>query len=78
MDSFDRLFRPEEIAINNFDLAKPIVPQLEVFAKDNQIILELGWKVEISKKVKQKFSGDISDELTGKWEALFNAIQSAN
>lgn len=79
VDSFDRLFRPEaEITVSNFDLAKPIVPQLEAFARDNQITLELGWKVEISKKVKQKFSGDISDELTRKWEALLNALQSAN
>jgi hypothetical protein len=79
VDSFDRLFRPDaEISVSDLDLAKPIVPQLEAFAQDNQITLEPGWKVEISKKVKEKFSGDLPDDLTGKWEALFNALQSAN
>lgn len=78
VDSFDRLFRPEDsISASDFDLNKPIVPQLETFAKDKQIILESGWKVEISKKVKQKFSGDVPDELAGKWEALFNGLQAS-
>ena len=46
VDSFDRLFRPEEaISVSNFDLTKPIVPQIEAFAKDNHITIELGWKV---------------------------------
>lgn len=76
VDSFDRLFRPEEIAISNFDLAQPIVPQLETFAKDNQITLELGWKVEISKRVKQRFSDDVDENILEKWQKLFKALQA--
>lgn len=76
-DSFDRLFRPEaEISVSNFDLAQPIVPQLEGFAKDNEIILEPGWKVEISKRVKQRFSDDIDEDIIEKWQKLFKALQS--
>lgn len=76
VDSFDRIFRPEDsISENDFDLNQPILPQLEEFAKDQQITLELGWKVEISKKVKQKFTDDISEELLEKWAALFKALQ---
>ena len=72
-DSFDRLFRPDDnITIDN---QQPIVPQLEAFAQEQRIVLELGWKVEISKRVKQKFSGDVPDELLVEWTKLFNNLQ---
>jgi hypothetical protein len=77
VESFDRIFRPEDsFSADDFDLTKPIVPQLEKFANDKQIVLEPGWKVEISKKVKQKFTGDIADDLLEKWAALFKALQN--
>lgn len=53
----------------------PIVPQLEKFAEDNQITLELGWKVELSKKVKQKFKSDVINALENKWKNLFGKLQ---
>lgn len=75
--SFDRIFRPEDtMTVDDFDLNKPIVPQLVSFASEKQITLEPGWKVEISKKVKQKFIDDISDELLEKWTELFKALQA--
>ncbi|MGB6035260.1 MAG: AAA family ATPase [Cryomorphaceae bacterium] len=76
VDSFDRIFRPEDISVAEFDLAKPILPQLEAFASETQIPLELGWKVEIAKKVKQRFTAEIEDSLQEKWVQLFKALQS--
>lgn len=76
VDSFDRLFRSEDgIEINDIDLNAPIIPQLEKFADDNQIILELGWKVELSKKVKQKFKSEVAQDLEDKWKDLFSRLQ---
>ena len=53
----------------------PIVPQLEKFAQKNNITLELGWKVELSKKVKKKFESKVSDELEEKWKGLFDKLR---
>ena len=76
VDSFDRLFRSEDgLEVDYIEAGQPIVPQLEKFAVDNQIILELGWKVELSKKVKQKFKTEVADELENKWKDLFGKLQ---
>ena len=76
IDSFDRLFRSEDgLEADAIDTNAPIVPQLEKFAEDNQITLELGWKVELSKKVKQKFKFDVTDDLENKWSDLFGKLQ---
>lgn len=76
VDSFDRLFRSEDgLEVDYIEANQPIVPQLEKFAEDNQITLELGWKVELSKKVKQRFKSDVADELENKWKDLFGKLQ---
>ena len=76
IDSFDRLFRGEDrLEVNAIDKNAPIVPQLEKFAEDNQIALEIGWKVELCKKVKQKLEFDVSDDLENKWKNLFGKLQ---
>lgn len=76
VDSFDRLFRSEDgLMVDDINVNTPIVPQLKKFAEDNQIALELGWKVELSKKVKQKFKSDVTDDLENKWKDLFDKLQ---
>ncbi len=76
VDSFDRLFKSEDgLDVDAIDTNKPIVPQLEKFAEDNQITLELGWKVELSKRVKQKFKSNVADDLENKWKDLFGKLQ---
>lgn len=77
VDSFDRLFRSEDgLEVDDIDANEPLVPQLESFAEANQIILELGWKVELSKKVKQKFKPkNVASELEDKWKGLFDKLQ---
>jgi predicted ATPase len=50
-----------------------IVPQVESWAARNNVTLELGWKVEVAKRVKQKIlDGAVIDNNTvGMWEKLF-------
>ncbi len=77
VDCFDRLFRTEDgIDDESIDTTQAIVPQLEKFGEDNQLDLKnkIGWKVELSKKVKQKFKDDVSNEIEGKWIKLFDAL----
>ncbi|TSE04367.1 AAA family ATPase [Aquimarina algiphila] len=76
VDSFDRIFRPDDdIEVEDFDSEKPIIPQLEEFAENAGITLELGWKVEISKKIKQRFDGDVPDEIEKQWIKLFETLK---
>ncbi len=79
IDSFDRVFRSEDgLEEDSIDISKPVIPQFEKFSEDNQLDLKnrIGWKVELSKKVKQKFSGNVDDQLEKSWIKLFEALQS--
>ena len=64
---------------NSIDATKPIVPQLKKFAEENQLDLgkNIGWKVELSKRVKQKFAGELDEGVEDQWVKLFEALQSA-
>jgi len=76
VDSFDRLYRSEDgLSEEDVDPKAPIVPQLESFAQNNHIKLELGWKVELSKKVKQKFKGKLENDIESMWATLFSKLQ---
>lgn len=78
IDSFDRIFRTEDgLQEDAIDPEKPVVPQLENFAQDNQLSLDLGWKVELSKRIKQKFDGDVDGVLEEKWINLFKAFEQS-
>ena len=79
VDCFDRLFSTEDgFDESAVDPSKPIVPQLKQFAEQNHLDLEnnIGWKVDLSKRVKQKFSGDVDSQLEENWTKLFEALQS--
>ncbi|MGL4721755.1 MAG: ATP-dependent nuclease [Desulfovibrionaceae bacterium] len=74
--NFNRLFQAEdELDKKIIDINMPIMPQLENFTQDNQIILELGWKVKLGKKVKEKGLIDVSEELETTWKNLFETFQ---
>lgn len=76
VDSFDRVFRTEDgLQEDSIDPKQPIVPQLESFAQNNQLTLDLGWKVELSKRVKQKFDGSVDTSLEEQWAKLFKAFE---
>jgi predicted ATP-dependent endonuclease of OLD family len=58
----------------------PLVPQIEEYANENDIILETpGWKVDLAKRVKQKMlnsnsTNDIDDNYQDMWRKLFKKI----
>lgn len=76
VDAFDRLYRTDDgINADDLDQKKPIIPQLKAFAEQHGIELDEGWKVQLSKRIKQKFKGEISDDLETSWADLFKTIQ---
>jgi energy-coupling factor transporter ATP-binding protein EcfA2 len=52
---------------------QPIVNQIETWAKANGIKLELGWKVDVAKRVKQRIldGAAIDDKTIELWEKIF-------
>jgi hypothetical protein len=50
-----------------------IVPQIESWAARNNVTLELGWKVEVAKRVKQRIldGATIDDAIVAVWEKVF-------
>lgn len=78
VDSFDRIFRTEDgLQEDAIDPGKPVIPQFEDFARDNQLSLDLGWKVELSKRIKHKFDGNVDDALEEQWINLFKAFEQS-
>ncbi|HLO85380.1 MAG TPA: AAA family ATPase [Nostocaceae cyanobacterium] len=72
-------------AIDDFDDVvvedTPIIPQVEQFAKKNNINLEKGWKVEIAKKAKTSLvSGkdplDKNQHILECWKEIFSKIEN--
>ena len=78
VDSFDRLFRAPDGLADFVDEKKAIVTQLEAFAKDNRIELELGWKVDLSRRIKQRFKNEVPTRVENRWIKLFEALQNSN
>ncbi len=64
---------------DEYDSAKPILPQIENFANKYFIKLADGWKVELSKAFKQALNNkkidDISSSCLEKWVKLFNSFE---
>ncbi len=76
-DCFDRLYRTEDgLDIKSLREDEPIIPQLEAFAKQQQLELPVGWKVELSKRVKQRFDGKVDAAIETKWQKLFELLQA--
>lgn len=58
----------------------PIIPQVESYARQNGIELELGWKVEVAKTAKTRLLGARDpmagdDGLLDAWQGLFERLQ---
>ena len=75
---FTRLVHTEQDFEDVYDPADPIVPQMESFAKDNGIDLPKGWKVDVSRRVKQKmlssdYSKSVDEDLLERWKRVFAA-----
>ena len=59
---------------------KPVVPQVEAYAKLHGFNLILGWKVDVSRRIKARLLADIDpikddDKVLAIWKDLFNSVQ---
>jgi hypothetical protein len=84
-DAIDRSYRVPEIEdefVNIVQADKPIVPQIEAWAKARKITLAKGWKVLLAKRIKQQLlsrgMGDVDETTQQKWIDLFKAFESTN
>ena len=75
-DAFNREYHAEDSDFEyNSDFRDSIVEQMESFAKENEIILEEGWKVKVARRYVQKFR-DEGEKLIDKWMKLFEKFIS--
>jgi hypothetical protein len=70
---------PENGFVDFYQPGKPVVPQIEAWAKANRVqLIAPAWKVEVAKRTKQallaKNAKPISDECMKVWETLFTAL----
>lgn len=76
----DRLFNKldEEYFEDKYEKEKAIIPQIEAFAKEHDILLEKGWKVEVAKATKQFLKGkdlsQIEKSYVEGWEKIFEDL----
>ncbi|QEI05528.1 AAA family ATPase [Pigmentiphaga aceris] len=80
VEAVDRHFRAsEQQFLEVASKEKPIVPQVEAWAKSESIELTAGWKVEVAKRVKvvllTKGIGEIDDGLVELWVQLFSRFE---
>lgn len=71
---FENIDEDEDQFEDVYDESKPIIPQIEEFAKSNGIELEHGYKVQLAKTAKVRISKakGIDAEIIKSWEKLFN------
>ncbi|HYH00958.1 MAG TPA: AAA family ATPase [Terriglobales bacterium] len=72
---------PDHAFSDVLSAGKPIVPQIEAWAKSNKIeLIAPAWKVELAKRVKQAMlarnAKPLPEEYVKKWEELFNKLLS--
>jgi len=80
VEAVDRVLRaPEQQFSEVASTGKPIVPQVEAWAKREGIELTLGWKVEVAKRVKaillSKGIGNVENDLIERWVQLFSRFE---
>lgn len=77
MREIDRMYRAKEYFEDFYVTNKPIVNQIEEWAKNNDIQLEKGWKVDLARNMQNRFdkiSSVIDSDLIDAWEKLFDKI----
>jgi AAA15 family ATPase/GTPase len=73
----DRMFRGRDFFDDKYVEGEPIVDQIEKWAGENSIELELGWKVDLSREVlnrSEKFYQEVSPETAEIWSKLFKKL----
>lgn len=82
-DMITRYFRKqptEEDFSELVEVGQPIVPQVEQYAKENALELELGWKVEVAKAAKARLTptksiNGMNETIEQQWVALFEKFE---
>lgn len=73
--SVDKLFRGRDDFEDGYRNNEPIVPQIEEFIKAEALEAEIGWKVQLAKKIARKLPEDtIQKKTTDLWLKLFQQI----
>lgn len=75
----DRMYRSDNYFEDYVDNSKPIVNQIQDWAKENAIVLNEGWKVEIAKTMQNRFPkvfDGVADTILASWENLFSKISN--
>ena len=70
----DTLFRAaDKPFVDVYKAGSDIVAQVESWSTRNSVALELGWKVEVAKRVKQRIldGATIDDKTVELWEKIF-------
>ncbi len=73
----DRMIRePDKSFESRHDATKPIVPQIEAWAKEGGATLEKGWKVELAKRTKRALlnGAPVSEAMLEVWRRLFESF----
>jgi predicted ATP-dependent endonuclease of OLD family len=76
----DRKYRSDIFFEDSYIKGEPIVNQIEVWAKKNNILLEDGWKVELARTFQNRFDKSmtqVNDELLNAWKDLFSTLMSS-
>jgi hypothetical protein len=80
IDRWER--RPDTPFSDVVKSGKPLVGQVEAWAKEQSICLAEGWKVQVAKQVKQlalsRGISEFDDATIGKWVSLFNAFSDSD
>jgi len=75
----DRQYRPDEYFEEFYEKDKPIVDQIEAWAKKNSVELEDGWKVNVARMCQNRFDKlmqNIPQEIEEKWKEIFKKLIS--
>lgn len=77
ISTIDRMYRCDQYFDDYHDSEKPIVDQIEDWAKSNSIVLEDGWKVELARTIQNRFDKHfqkINDNLLKSWKKIFEKL----
>jgi predicted ATP-dependent endonuclease of OLD family len=76
LESFDRRFRIDEFALaDDINENEAFLPQAESYATKHDLVLNIGWKVDLAKDIVKRLpKKTISGETQKNWKSLFEKI----
>lgn len=77
ISTIDRMYRCDQYFEDYHDSNKPIVDQIEEWAKNNSLTLEDGWKVELARTIQNRFDKhfeNIDEKLAKSWKSIFEKL----